>query len=339
MRSVLRSARPLLAALLAAVGIARTANAQRDPAPAPVPLAAFFWHDVPNDEAAFAGIERGLRAAGIDAAFTVKRASADRALAKQQLAEIGSARPRLVFALGTQSALLAREHLRDTAIVFTAVTHPIEAGLAKSWDSAGANMCGNSNWISSDKVLKTFQLVVPGLARLGVLRSTRTGEVSAAEMRQMQRMLWEPNAPRVELLQEVVERADDLAAAVARLRQRGAQAIWVPIDVEVYQNMHLLLQALAGSGIPLVSSALRGVEAGAVAGAVVDYGLLGERAAALAQRVLRDGVAPAALPIGTMHSSQVVVNLAGAKACGYEVPLNALLVADRILDRIEAPAR
>src|SRR5690606_23584820 len=147
----------------------------------------FFWHDSPNDEAAFAGIERGLQAAGVHAHWTIRRAGGDRSAAAEQLAEIAAAEPRLVFALGPEAALLARGAIRQTPIVFTAVTHPIESGLAKSWDSAGGNVCGNSNWIEPEKVLGTFRLAVPGLSLLGVVRSTRSGEVAAAEMRQMQR--------------------------------------------------------------------------------------------------------------------------------------------------------
>ncbi|MEZ5965086.1 MAG: ABC transporter substrate-binding protein [Planctomycetota bacterium] len=304
--------------------------------PSPVPIGVFFWHDAPNDEAAYDGIERGLRAGGVSCTLTVRRAESDQARAAEQLTRLAASHPRLVFAMGTQAALLARQYIHDCPIVFTAVTHPVEAGVAESWQSAGANVCGNSNWIESETMLSAFRVCVPRLARLGVLRSSVSGVVSAAELRQMQRYLREPQAPRVELLEEVVQSADELDGATARLRARGAQAVWVPIDNLVYENTAAVLEALRGSGIPIVSSAQRGAAAGATLGVVVDYGLLGERAAALARRVLRGQVAPADLPVQTMQSHQLVVNLAAAKACAYEVPLPSLLVADRILDRVEA---
>jgi putative ABC transport system substrate-binding protein len=240
--------------------------------------------------------------------------------------------------MGTQAALLARATITRVPVVFTGVTHPVESGLAASWDRAGGNLCGISDWIASEKVLHAFRLAVPHLRRLGAVRSTGSGEVSAAELRQMQRHLWEPSAPPVELVEQVVERKEDLAAAVARLRARGVDAVWLPIDHLVYSNAHVLLEALRGSGVPLLSSALRGPETGATLGVLVDYGLLGERTAAMARVVLTGKATPESLPIGTMQSYQVAVNLAAAKACAYELPLGALLVADRILDRDEAPA-
>ncbi len=324
-------ARHSLVASLALLAFAGGATAQEKP----VSLAAFFWHDAPNDEAAFEGIERGLRAAGITAEWMVRRAGSDPEIAVRQLGEIGSAAPRLVFAMGTQAALLAREHLRGVPIVFTAVTNPVESGVAASWTSAGPSLCGTSNWIAPERVLQSFLLAVPTLTRLGILRSTTSGVVSAAELRQMQRHLREPAAPPVQLVEALVERAEDIPAAVARLRGQGVQAVWVPIDHVVYQDMSAVAAALRDSGVALLTSAQRGVEAGAVAGVVVDYVVLGERAAAMARTVLAGKAKPEDLAIGTLQSCQLVVNLAMAKTCAYELPLGALLVADRILDRIE----
>lgn len=315
------------------------AIAQDGVAPPPVALGVFFWHDAPNDEAAFNGIERGLQAGGVRYALTVRRAGADAALAVRQLAELAAAEPKLVFAMGTQAALLARDHIRACPIVFTAVTHPVESGVAESWESAGGNLCGNSNWIESKAMLHAFTVAVPRLRRLGVVRSSTSGVVSAAELRQMQSYLHEPQAPRVELLEEVVATAAELGAATSRLRARGAQAVWVPIDNLVYENTSLILASLRDSGIPIVSSAKRGAAAGAALGVVVDYRLLGERAAAMARRVLAGAATPSALPVETMQSYQIIVNLAAAKACAYELPLGSLLIADRILDHVEEPAR
>ena len=66
--------------------------------------------------------------------------------------------------------------------------------------------------------------------------------------------------------------------AVGRLAASGCQAIWIPIDFLVYENMGPVTQAAAAHRLPLVSSSLRGTTSGAVAGVLVDYEMLGERA-------------------------------------------------------------
>lgn len=340
--AVLQSRRrgPGCVALLMLAAVQAIAQA---PTPPPAPPAAerlrvgvFYWHDAPNDDAAFDGVQRGLAAAGYVCDFVVRRAGSDRELGLRQLDELVAAAPRLLFALGTQAALLARERVRTVPVVFTAVTNPVESGLAPNWEGTGANLCGNSNWIDSEKVLAAFRLAVPKLKHLGVLRSTAASVVSAAELRQMQRYLRGPGAPPIELIEAVVDRPEELEPAIARLRGQGVEALWVPIDHLIYQNTARVLETLRGSGVPVLSSSLRGAEAGATVGVLVDYELLGERAAALARAVLQ-GKAPGSLPVGTMQSYQVVVNLAAARATGYELPLSALLVADRILNRFEVP--
>lgn len=322
----------------AAAPLAAQQEARAPAAGAPVALAVFFWHDAPNDEAAFEGIEQGLVAGRVPHSFRVWRADSDEATAKRQLAEIAASDAKLVFAMGTKAARLARAAIGDRPIVFTAVTHPVESGVAESWERAGGNVCGNSNWIESAKMLQAFRVAVPGLTRLGIVRSAKN-PVSTAELRQMATYLREPGAPRVELADEIVDDAGALAAATARLRAHGVQAVWVPIDDLVYENTALVLESLRGSGIPVVSSAQRGAATGAALGVVVDYRLLGERAAALARRILVGGAAPADLPVGRMQSYQIIVNPAAAERCGYELPLGALAVADRILDHVEAPGR
>ncbi len=206
-----------LAALLAAA----QALAQA-PLSAPTQLASeklrvgvFYWHDAPNDDAAFDGVQRGLAAAGYHCEFVVRRAGSDREVGLRQLDELTATSPRLLFALGTQAALLARERVRDVPVVFTAVTNPVESGLAPSWAGTGANLCGNSNWIDSEKVLAAFRLAVPKLKHLGVLRSTAASVVSAAELRQMQRYLRGPGAPPIELIEAVVDKPEELEPAIA----------------------------------------------------------------------------------------------------------------------------
>jgi putative ABC transport system substrate-binding protein len=183
--------------------------------------------------------------------------------------------------------------------------------------------------------MHVFRLAVPDLRRLGMLRSRASGVVSAAELTAMQRFLEQPGAPAVEILERVVGSAAELGAAAQELMDRGAQALWIPIDFVVYENMEPIVAAARPRRVPLVSSSLRGTNTGAVAGILVDYEMLGARAVVLALDILEKGAAPGDLPVGTMQGFQVVVNLGAARASGYELPIPLLAVADRILEDVE----
>ena len=80
-----------------------------------------------------------------------------------------------------------------------------------------------------------------------------------------------PDAPDVVIIEEVSEEPDNIPTAVDRLVRNQVEAIWIPIDRGIYNNINKVTEAARRHGIPLVSSSLKGIEGGAFAGVVVDY--------------------------------------------------------------------
>ena len=121
----------------------------------------------------------------------------------------------------------------------------------------------------------------------------------------------------------------DLPKAVAKLRQQDVDAIWIPIDLTIYQNVRAIELALEGDHLPLLTTAAAGVRNGALVAAAVDYNLHGRRAAALVQRALAQG--SVRLGVDRMRSSLVVVNLKAAQRNQIELPLSLLVLADELI--------
>jgi putative ABC transport system substrate-binding protein len=311
-----------------------TAQVPSPPAAPPTEkrLGVFFWHESPNDEATFRGIQQGLRQSGLPHRFVEHRANADPARAAAAFTALRQARCDLVFAMGTQSTLLAREALPQVPIVFAAVSDPVASGIVPSWQGSGGNLCGGSNWIAPANVLAVFQLAVPGLQRLGMLRSEASGVVSAAEAASMRAHLAALPNGRIELVEAVCKDAAGIPAAIAALRQQRIDAIWIPIDLSIYQNVPAVQKALGDDKTPLLTTAATGVQQGALVGAVVDYSLHGRRVAAMAVDVLAHGKAPGTLPVDRLHGNLVLVNLAVARKTGIELPLSLLALADELID-------
>lgn len=327
----------LAAAAILLLGTATTraqAPAPTTPPPAaPARCGVFFWHDSPNDLATFAGLQQGLQQAGLAVTFVEHHAGGDEAKATAALAALREARPDLVFAMGTQSALLAQKALPDLPIVFAAVSDPVASGVVADWGASGRNLCGASNWIAPANVLAVFRLAVPGLKRLGMLRSAPSGVVSRAEAASLRAHLATlPATDRIELVEAEAKDAADLPRAARELRAQEVDALWIPIDLTVYQNVPKVLEGLGAARIPLLTTAAAGVPAGALVGAVPDYALHGRRTALLALAILRDHRAPGALPVDRMRGNLVVVNLAAARRRGIELPLSLLAVADQLLE-------
>jgi putative ABC transport system substrate-binding protein len=295
-----------------------------------------FWHDSPNDEAAFEGIKQALDVTGREYELVRKQADEDDREAARLLEAFKKDRVDLIFAMGTQAALQAAKAVKDIPIVFTAVTNPVESGVVPSWKGSGTNLAGNSNWIDSKTKLRVFRLAVPSLSRLGVLRSKKQNVITAAELSQMRSFLGGLDQGRIEIKEEVVEQVEDIGSTVKRLVEARVQAVWIPIDNLIYENMEKVLKAVQPHGVPLVSTSLKCAKAGAVASVVVDYVMLGKRAVLIALDILDKGKGPGSIPIGTMKGYHVIVNLGAARRCNYEPPLSLLVLADSILQD-EAP--
>lgn len=292
----------------------------------------FLWHESPNDLMALQGIREAFKEAGVAHELIVRQANSDERVAEKILDEFQSKSLDLIFAMGTKAAKLANEQVKDIPVVFTAVTNPVESGVVPSWEGSESHLAGNSNWIRPEILVRVFRLAVPRLDRLGMLRSSGTGGlVSGAELRGMREFLARPGSPKLDIIEEIAEGVEDIRPAVRRLLDAQVQAIWIPIDFLVYSNMEEVLQGMGDDMLPLVSSSMKGTEAGAVAGVLVDYAILGKRAVVIALEILQKGRTPSSLPIETMESYQVVVNLGAAKRCGYELPLSLLVLADLIL--------
>jgi putative ABC transport system substrate-binding protein len=296
-------------------------------------LGVLFWHDSPNDLAALEGIKEALKETRRRVVYLKEEAGESPEKAIAILKKFKAEKVDLIYAMGTEAARYAAQEIKEIPIVFTAVTNPVETGLVASWEGSGTNLAGNSNWIASETLLNVFCLAVPNLSRLGILRSESTA-VSAAELRGMKDHLSRKEAPAVTITEEVVKEAKEIPAAVDRLAGAGVQALWIPIDYDIYSNLGAVLDAAVPHKLPLVSSSLKATRAGAVAGVVVDYKMLGKRSVEIALKILEEGADPGKVPVGLMNGYQVFVNMGAARRLNYELPLSLLVVADAILTEL-----
>lgn len=334
MPSVMPISRPLHG-LLAAIPVllVHAPAAQDRPAlPQHARLGVFFWHDSDNDALTMRGIRDGMRQSGLELTWLERHAAADEARARALLAEIAAARCDLVFALGTQSALLVKDAIRDVPVVYAAVGNPVAAGVVPSWGSNAGNLCGASNWIPPQNVLDVFALAVPNLRRIGMLRSQASGVTSRAELATMQAHLASDPRQRIELVDAVAEDEGDIARAVRTLVQREVDALWIPIDISIYQHLDAVQQALGPHHLPLLTTAAAAMQTGAMVGTVADYPLHGRRAAAMALQILRGDKKPSDFAVNRMRGSLVVADLGAARRAGIELPLSLLVLADELVD-------
>jgi len=103
------------------------------------------------------GFQDDLKDNGIDAAYHLHNAQGSMATAQQIASQIIGETPDLILTIATPTsqamaqALKKAPHMRDTPLLFTAVTDPLAAGLVGSLQSPGGSITGVSDLLPVDQ--------------------------------------------------------------------------------------------------------------------------------------------------------------------------------------------
>ncbi len=142
-----------------------------------------------------------------------------------------------------------------------------------------------------------------------------------------------PAAAQLGFQLDVVEvrEIEELAAAVARAKNQGADALFVPGEPMFHVPPNRLPDLAAAAKLPALYLPRSLVEAGGLMSYSPDFDAMERRGAHYVDRILR-GAHPAELPIEQPTSYQLVINLKTAKALGLDVPSSLLTVADELIE-------
>ena len=146
-------------------------------------IGVFFWHQSPLDHMAFEGIKDGFNIMDVGCEFDVQKAFGEEEKASKIIQGWAEQKPDLIYAMGTGATKRLMKVIRDTPIVFTAVTNPVQSGITPNWKTSGRNIAGNSNWIATKEILRDFKKVIPELKTLGVMYDP-DNSVSSMEVRE-----------------------------------------------------------------------------------------------------------------------------------------------------------
>lgn len=292
-----------------------------------------MWHEAPHDEKALQGFIEGIQLSGIPYKLDLKRAYGDEDKTREFIRRWKEEKVDMIFTVGTKGTMWTMEEITDIPIVFSAVTDPVATGIARSWQSSGRNITGSSNWIEFKNKLKIFKEAIPHLKTLGVIFRS-SNPVPLAETRCARDCA---TGMGVTLKEVSIDSADQIENAVNQLLAQGVDALWVPIEDQVYKNMSLVGKATHPAKLPVVSSTVEGVEDPPEGGPVgmvsvtVDYESLGRLCVPAAIEILTKGKDPKEIPIVTSDRYYITINANAADAIGYRLPPIFLARADKVL--------
>jgi len=226
-------------------------------------------------------------------------------------------------------AAVAAKNATQTIPIVMAANDPVGLGLVGSLSRPGGNVTGLS-YLSEEIIAKRLELLkelVPGLARIGVLRNSLVPGHP---------ILWketEVAAQRLGVALEALELRgpEDFGAAFATAKQRNAQALLDFGDPLTFTYRSRITALAASSRLP----AMYAVREYPDAGGLMSYGpsivLLYRSFATFVDKILK-GAKPADLPVEQPTKFELVINVKVAKALGLTVPPSLLVRADELIE-------
>lgn len=282
----------------------------------------------PALDAVVKGIRDELAAQKINVEFDEQNANGDANTAASIAAKFKSDKVALAIGVATPTSQALVKNLKDTPVIFSAVTDPVKAGLVKSLKVGDKNVTGVSDMTPVRQQIELL-LKMKKIKRLGhVYTSSEENAVVLAGM--VKQACKELN---IEFVETTVSKSAEVKQAVQAIVRR-VDAIYISTDNTVVSAIGAITDVAMKSKIPVMSA-----DPSSAAGHPVlaawgfDYYKMGRVTGKLAIEVLK-GRKPETLPTRFMTKASdmdLLINLDVAKKLGISVPKELLASAKTII--------
>ena len=234
------------------------------------------------------GFLEGLKEEGIEEGknltVEVKNAAADQGTAKQISDGFVSDKVDLVCAIATPSAQAAYNSAMnsDIPVVYTAVTDPVAAKLAKEDGTPAGNVTGTSDELPIKAQLEMIREMLPDAKNIGILYTTsEANSVSAIEEYKSLVKKYD-----FELVEKGITTTADVSLAADDLLSK-VDCITNLTDNTVVASLPTILDKANEKKIPVFGSEIEQVKIGCLAAMGLDYVDLGKQTGRMAAEVLK----------------------------------------------------
>ncbi|MDD2216829.1 MAG: ABC transporter substrate-binding protein [Eubacteriales bacterium] len=218
----------------------------------------------------------------------------------------------IIIAIATPAAQ-ATAKIKDTPIIFSAVTDPVSAGLVKSMDNPGGNITGTSDAVSASKIMELAKRMVPNVKSVGALYSS--AEVnSLSVINDLKDYAGENN---LKVIEKQIMNTSELQQA-AQSFDGKVDIVFSPIDNNVASAISAAVKVFNETDTPYFVSADSMVKDGGLATYGISYVELGQKTGKMTAEVLR-GADPATMPVQVMSEVKIYINKNTAEAIGLEI--------------------
>ena len=234
----------------------------------------------------------------------------------------------LIVAIATPTAQAALQVNQEIPIVINAVTDPVAASLAKSWESSGNNLTGMSDAAPNKQQVELIPLFLPEAKNVGTIYNA--GEANSVVQIEVARETCKELG--LNLIEVTVSNSSEVLMAAQSLAGR-VEAIYIVTDNTVVSALESVIKVCNQEKIALILADPSTVDKGALASYGIDYFSLGKKSGEIAIQIIK-GAKPSDIPIQTITDPkdlQFVVNLDTAKILGLSISEEILKDADKII--------
>lgn len=234
----------------------------------------------------------------------------------------------LIVAIATPTAQAALQVNKEIPIVINAVTDPVAASLAKSWESSGNNLTGMSDAAPNKQQVELIPLFLPEAKNVGTIYNA--GEVNSVVQIEVAKKTCEELG--LKLIEVTVSNSSEVLMAAQSLAGR-VEAIYIVTDNTVVSALESVINVCNRQKIALIVADPSSVDRGPLASYGIDYFSLGKKSGEIAVKIIK-GAKPSDIPIQIITDPkdlQFWVNLDTAKTIGLSVSEEIIEAADKII--------
>lgn len=222
----------------------------------------------------------------------------------------------LVLAIATPSAQAVVQNVKETPVLFAAITDPVGAKLVKSLDKPGGNVSGaaDTNPESITKLMDFIASDFPKVKNVGVI--INEGEPNAVVMlKAAEAALAKHN---IKVVKAAVANSSEVKQAAESLAGR-VDAFYTTLDNTVISAVESVIKVANEKKIPFFSADRDTVEKGAIATYGFKYYDHGYQAGKMAVEILKNGAKPADMKVTFPDKLDLIINQNSAKQQGVEI--------------------
>lgn len=324
----------ILAAGAAILASPFSAFAQPTPKPWRIGYLSAASKPTAQDPGVAGGVPKSLRALGYaegrDFEMNWKFAEGKYSGLDALAAELVNAKVHVIVTANPNATRAAQKATSTIPIIFVSGGDPVQGGFVNSLARPGGNITGFYN-LSTELVAKQLELLretVPGMKQVAVLVNP-DNPAHAGFMKVLEPAAASTGATLIPLN---VNAANQMQPALKSAKQKGAQGLIVLGDSFFITLRQQIVAQSNGLKMPLISINRDYVDAGGL----MQYGwnnqVFHRRAASHIERILKEGLKPADLPVEQSTTIDLVINAKTAKALGIKIPVS---IALRVTETIE----